>query len=118
MTLASDAPTPATIVFGTDGWRARIADEFTFDNVRRCADGVAQYVVERGEQARGVVIAYDRRGHGKSEIPSQQAPYTVEVLTDDLRGLLDALEIPAADLFGCSGGAITTSHSPGRPFFI
>ncbi len=53
------------------------------------------------------VIAYDRRGHGKSEIPSQQAPYTVEVLTDDLRGLLDALEIPAADLFGCSGGAIT-----------
>ncbi len=49
------------IVFGTDGWRARIADEFTFDNVRRCADGVARYVVARGEQARGVVIAYDRR---------------------------------------------------------
>ena len=61
MTLASDAPAPTTIVFGTDGWRARIADEFTFDNVRRCADGVAEYVVDRGQQARGVVIAYDRR---------------------------------------------------------
>jgi phosphomannomutase len=49
------------IVFGTDGWRARIADDFTFENVRRCADGVARYVVARGEQAKGVVLAYDRR---------------------------------------------------------
>jgi phosphomannomutase len=61
LTLASDAPAPTTIVFGTDGWRARIADEFTFDSVRRCADGVAQYVVDRSEQAKGVVVAYDRR---------------------------------------------------------
>lgn len=61
MTLAKDAPAPTTIVFGTDGWRARIADEFTFENVRRCADGVAQYVVDRGEQAKGIVIAYDCR---------------------------------------------------------
>ena len=59
--MTSDVPAPTTIVFGTDGWRARIADEFTFDNVRRCADGVAHYVVDRGEAARGVVIAYDRR---------------------------------------------------------
>ncbi|MFI5261710.1 MAG: phosphoglucomutase/phosphomannomutase family protein [Candidatus Limnocylindrales bacterium] len=57
--LAPDAPT--RIVFGTDGWRARVADEFTFVNVRRCADGVARYVVEQGAQAKGVVIAYDRR---------------------------------------------------------
>jgi phosphomannomutase len=49
------------IVFGTDGWRARIAEDFTFENVRRCADGVARYVVGRGEQAKGVVLAYDRR---------------------------------------------------------
>jgi phosphomannomutase len=57
----SSAAKPSPIVFGTDGWRARIADEFTFDNVRRCAAGVARYVAERGEQAKGVVIAYDRR---------------------------------------------------------
>ncbi len=61
MTLVRHAPEPTTIVFGTDGWRARIADEFTFDNVRRCADGVASYVIGRGEGAKGVVIAYDRR---------------------------------------------------------
>jgi phosphomannomutase len=61
MTLRGVAPAPTTIVFGTDGWRARIADEFTFENVRRCADGVARYVVDRGETAKGVVVAYDRR---------------------------------------------------------
>ena len=54
-------PAPTTIVFGTDGWRAKIADDYTFENVRRCADGVATYVVERGEGAKGVVVAYDRR---------------------------------------------------------
>ena len=61
MTNQAEAPTPTRIVFGTDGWRARVADEFTFENVRRCADGVARYVVGRGEQAKGVVLAYDRR---------------------------------------------------------
>ncbi len=61
MTNIAEAPAPTTIVFGTDGWRAKIADDYTFENVRRCADGVARYVVDRGEQAKGVVIAYDRR---------------------------------------------------------
>ncbi len=60
MTIAV-RPQPTNIVFGTDGWRARVADDFTFENVRRCAEGVARYVVERGEQAKGVVLAYDRR---------------------------------------------------------
>jgi phosphomannomutase len=61
MTNIAVAPSPTHIVFGTDGWRSRVADEYTFENVRRCADGVAAYVVARGEQAKGVVIAYDRR---------------------------------------------------------
>jgi phosphomannomutase len=61
MTTSGAPPAPTRIVFGTDGWRARTADEFTFENVRRCADGVARYVVGRGETARGVVVAYDRR---------------------------------------------------------
>jgi phosphomannomutase len=59
--VTATATAATDIVFGTDGWRARIAAEFTFDNVRRCADGVARYVTERGEQAKGVVVAYDRR---------------------------------------------------------
>ncbi len=61
MTTSDPQVTSTPIVFGTDGWRARIAEDFTFENVRRCADGVAQYVVDRGEAAKGVVVAYDRR---------------------------------------------------------
>jgi phosphomannomutase len=57
----AERPQPTNIVFGTDGWRAKVADDFTFENVRRCAEGVARYVVDRGEQAKGVVLAYDRR---------------------------------------------------------
>jgi phosphomannomutase len=61
LTTTAGGAAPTSIIFGTDGWRARVADEFTFDNVRRCADGVAQYVVDRGASARGVVVAFDRR---------------------------------------------------------
>jgi pimeloyl-ACP methyl ester carboxylesterase len=53
------------------------------------------------------IFAYDRRGHGQSEVPPPQAPYTVEVLAEDLRALMDACGIGCADFFGCSGGAIT-----------
>jgi phosphomannomutase len=61
VTTTAGSGARTTIVFGTDGWRARIADEFTFENVRRCADGVAHYVAEEGTTAKGVVVAYDRR---------------------------------------------------------
>jgi len=61
MTQGATPLAAPTILFGTDGWRARIADEFTFDAVRRCADGVGRYVADRGETAKGVVVAYDRR---------------------------------------------------------
>lgn len=48
------------IRFGTDGWRGRIADTYTFANVRRCAQGFAQYLVSEDPQA-SVVVGYDRR---------------------------------------------------------
>ena len=32
------------IVFGTDGWRARIAEDYTYENVRRCAEAVARLI--------------------------------------------------------------------------
>ena len=50
-----------TIKFGTDGWRATIAEDFTFDNVRVCAQAFAQYLLEKGTADRGVVIGYDTR---------------------------------------------------------
>jgi len=49
------------IKFGTDGWRAVIAEDFTFDNVRFCAQGVADYVRQAGLESRGLVIGYDNR---------------------------------------------------------
>lgn len=51
------------IIFGTDGWRARMAEDYTFDNVRRCAQGFAAYLKSAGgnELGRGVVIGGDRR---------------------------------------------------------
>jgi len=43
------------IKFGTDGWRGRMADDYTFDNVRRCAQGFAAYSIDRGLVPKGVV---------------------------------------------------------------
>jgi len=51
----------ATIRFGTDGWRARIAEDYTFNNVRRCAQGFADYLVAQGKGGADVVIGYDKR---------------------------------------------------------
>jgi phosphomannomutase len=49
------------IVFGTDGWRGRIAEDYTFDNVRRCAQGFATFLTQSGLAEKGVVIGYDQR---------------------------------------------------------
>ena len=49
------------IQFGTDGWRGRIADDYTFDNVRRCTQGFAHYLKDRGLASKGVVVGYDKR---------------------------------------------------------
>src|SRR3972149_5716827 len=53
----SDQP----IRFGTDAWRAVIGEQFTFDNVRACAQATALYIQETGLAGRGVVIGYDTR---------------------------------------------------------
>jgi alpha-D-glucose phosphate-specific phosphoglucomutase len=49
------------IKFGTDGWRGIIADDFTFDHVRRVAGAIASYVLKYEEAQRGVVVGYDTR---------------------------------------------------------
>ena len=49
------------IIFGTDGWRGRIAEDYTFDNVRRCAQGFATFLHEEGLAGKGAVIGYDQR---------------------------------------------------------
>jgi len=49
------------IKFGTDGWRGLIADDFTFENVRRVAGAIAGYVLNNEEPQRGVIVGYDAR---------------------------------------------------------
>jgi phosphomannomutase len=48
------------IRFGTDGWRALIAQDFTFDNVRMVAQALCDYLDEKREDRR-VAVGYDRR---------------------------------------------------------
>jgi phosphomannomutase len=49
------------IKFGTDGWRGVIAEDFTFANVQRVTEAVAQYIREEGDPAKGLVVGYDTR---------------------------------------------------------
>ncbi|MCB0561229.1 MAG: phosphoglucomutase/phosphomannomutase family protein, partial [Phaeodactylibacter sp.] len=51
------------IKFGTDGWRAIIAEDYTIENVRRVAEGTARWMKKAGaEQA---VIGHDTRFGGQ-----------------------------------------------------
>src|SRR5437764_5716241 len=49
------------IKFGTDGWRGIIADDFTFENVRRVAGAISSYVLKNENSRAGVVVGYDTR---------------------------------------------------------
>ena len=49
------------IKFGTDGWRGVIAEDYTFDNVRRCAQGFASYILSLGKQGAWIVVGHDKR---------------------------------------------------------
>jgi len=112
---ASNPDEPTQILFGTDGWRAKVADDFTFQNVRRCADAVASYVVGRGEQSKGVVIAYDRR------FASEHFAAAVGevMLAHDIHVALAAGAVPTqmssfevVQRGAAAGIVITASHNP------
>lgn len=115
MTNLAEAPAPTKIVFGTDGWRARVADEFTFENVRRCTDGVARYVAARGEQAKGVVIAYDRRfasehfARAAAEVLLAQG-IPVAISTTAVPTQMSSFEVVQRG--SAAGVVITASHNP------
>jgi len=49
------------IHFGTSGWRAVMADEFTFANVRRAVTGIARYVVSQKASGARVIVGRDPR---------------------------------------------------------
>ncbi len=53
------------IKFGTSGWRAVMADEFTFANVQRAVHGIASYVASKNPQGK-VIVGRDPRFLGET----------------------------------------------------
>lgn len=105
------------IKFGTDGWRAVIAEEFTFENVRYCAQGVASYLKTKGLANRGIAIGYDHRFASEDF-----AAATAEVMAGNgIHTWLSPKAIPTPQvcftiLQRKAGGGIviTASHNPAR----
>jgi phosphoglucomutase len=54
------------IHFGTSGWRAVMADEFTFANVRRAVTGIARYVISQKPTGARVIVGRDPRFLGET----------------------------------------------------
>jgi alpha-D-glucose phosphate-specific phosphoglucomutase len=104
------------IKFGTDGWRGIIAEDFTFDNVRICAQGVAEYLRQNGLDKQGLVIGYDTRFASEDF-----AAAAAEVIAgNDIRVHLClkpaptpvvSFTVPATKSAGAI--VITASHNPG-----
>jgi phosphoglucomutase len=57
---------PTEIKFGTSGWRAVMAEEFTFANVRRALTGIARYVISEKHYGARVIVGRDPRFLGET----------------------------------------------------
>jgi len=107
----SDTP----IKFGTDGWRAVIADDYTFDNLERVAHATALWLKEDYGDAPSVVLGHDTRF-----LSREFAEYATRVLANQgVHVTLSETFVPtpaiswATDAMGCDAGVvITASHNP------
>jgi phosphomannomutase len=113
----------AQVKFGTDGWRAVIAEDFTFANVARVAQAAADYwKSEIGKQESEIfgwqpktVVGYDRRFFS-----DRFAQVTAEVLAgNDFQVILTPTPTPTPSvsfavkrLRAVGGVMITASHNP------
>lgn len=103
------------IKFGTDGWRGIIADDFTFENVRRVAGAIASYVLKYEKAQGGVIVGYDARFASP-----QAAKIVAEVISAagiPVRLANDYTPTPAVSFavkqHGAAGGVmVTSSHNP------
>src|SRR3954452_12150360 len=103
------------IKFGTDGWGGIIADDFTFDNVRRGAGAIASYVLKNEDAKRGVIVGYDCRFASP-----RAAQIVAEVIADagiPVKLANDYTPTPAVSYAvkrqGAAGGVmVPSSHNP------
>ncbi len=105
------------IRFGTDGWRAIMSEEFTFDNVEKVAQAFSDYMNGLGKRPARVAIGFDNRKDSENF-----AKTVAEVLiANGLEVLLskNVCPTPAVSLAIVSekldaGIAVTASHNPAR----
>jgi phosphomannomutase len=105
------------IKFGTDGWRAVIADTFTHANVRRCSAGLANYLNKQQNQHRGLVIGYDTRfGSADFAITAAETLTAFDIPVQLCQRPTPTPAVSYSILARQTAGAIiiTASHNPGR----
>ena len=110
-----------TIAFGTDGWRAVIADQFTFQNARRVADAVA--VAGRtlrppeGIDRDTLVVGYDRRFLSREfagVVAESLRDAGYRVLLSDRPTPSQTVSFTARHRRVLGGVMVTASHNPAK----
>jgi alpha-D-glucose phosphate-specific phosphoglucomutase len=105
------------IKFGTDGWRAVIADEFTFKNVRICAQAVANYLKSARLSEKSIVIGYDTR-FGSADFARASAEVLagsgIKVYLSEGAVPTPVVSYAVANLEASGGIVITASHNPSQ----
>lgn len=103
-----------SIKFGTDGWRAIIAKEYTFDNLALVAEATGRWIRESEITNQGVVIGYDGRFQGRAfakHVARVFAEMGLKVRIADSITPTPAVSW-ASQHFDAIGIVITASHNP------
>ena len=103
------------IKFGTDGWRGVIAEDYTFDNVRRAAQGFASFLLEEGRSGQWVVVGYDKR-FGSENFAAAAAEVLagngMNVYLTDGATPTPVIAYAVVERKACGAVNITASHNP------
>ncbi len=105
------------IRFGTDGWRAIIAEDYTFDNVRLCAQAVADYLKDKGTARSGLVVGYDTRFSSENfaaAVAEVVSANGVPAFLCDKPAPTPVISYAVLDRKAAGGAIITASHNPGE----
>jgi alpha-D-glucose phosphate-specific phosphoglucomutase len=103
------------IKFGTDGWRGVIAEDYTFDNVRRAAQGFASYLLEQGWQGQWVIVGHDKRFDSEyfaQAVAEVLAGNGLNVYLTDGATPTPVIAFAVVDKKACGAVNITASHNP------
>ncbi|MGB7874893.1 MAG: phosphoglucomutase/phosphomannomutase family protein [Anaerolineales bacterium] len=104
-----------TIKFGTDGWRGFVAEDYTFDNVRRCSQGFANYLIEAGSLGGEVVVGHDKRFSGEhfaAAVAEVLAANGFKVWLTDGPTPTPVISYAVVDKKATGAVNITASHNP------